>query len=104
MNVPDKTIVKMRNENYSDEFFHWAEENFGSYSGFISFFPYTKEKFRIAIQKNDLDLSRAVAIIIIKIFDEKMGTEEIARNQRDYEESVIETATRNGWIIYKDEE
>lgn len=104
LNVPDKTIVKMRNENYSDEFFCWADENFGSYSGFISFFPYTKEKFRIAIQKNDLDLSRAVAMIITKIFDEKMGIEEIARNQRDYEESVIETAKRNGWIIYRDEE
>ena len=37
--VPDETIEKIRNNKYSNEFFTWASENYGSYSGFVSFFP-----------------------------------------------------------------
>jgi hypothetical protein len=88
--VPDKTIDLIRNAEYNDEFFKWTKENYGSYDGFISFFPYSKEKFENALETNGLDLSRAVAMVIMKAFDQNFCEEEINKCQRDFENDVIE--------------
>lgn len=103
--VPDKTIEKIRNVEYNDDFFEWTTQNYGSCPGFISFFPYTKEKFENALLKNDLDLSRAVAMVIMKAFEDNIGESEMARYQRDYEDEVIEELCNNDWEIdYEEEE
>lgn len=102
--VPDETINKIRNTEYNSDFFEWTEENYGSYSGFISFFPYTREKFEEAIQKDDLDLSRAVAMLIMKAFEENVGESEMERWQRDYEDEVIEELCNNDWEIDREVE
>ena len=97
--VPDETIDKIRNTEYDSDFFEWTEENYGSYSGFISFFPYTREKFEEAIQEDNLDLSRAVAMLIMKAFEENVGESEMERWQRDYEDEVIEELCNHDWEI-----
>lgn len=100
--VPDEVIEQIRNEKYDDKFFKWIKENYGSYDGFISFFPYSKEKFEDATKTNGLDLSRAVAMVMMKAVEDNISEEEIVIYQRDFEDDVIEAGNRNGW--YMDEE
>lgn len=102
--VPDETIDKIRNAEYDNDFFKWTEKRYGSCSGFISFFPYTREKFEKAILKDDLDLSRAVAMIIMKAFEENIGESEMERWQRDYEDEVIEELCNHDWEIDREVE
>lgn len=101
--VPDKTIKHVRNAEYNDEFFKWAKQNYGSYSGFISFFPYNRDKFEVALKTDGLDLSRAVGMVIMKAFDQNFCEEEINRCQRDFENDVIEEGNRNGWFVYEED-
>ena len=65
----------------------------------ISFFPYTKEKFEEAIYKDDLDLSMAVAMLIMKEIKDNISESEMERWQRDYEDDVIEELCNNDWQI-----
>lgn len=97
--IPDETIEKFRNAEYDDDFFKWSKRNYGSYDGFISFFPYERQQFEMALKTSDLDLSRAISMIIMKIFEQEFGEDEIARCQRDFEDDVIEEGNRNGWFI-----
>ena len=41
--IPEETIEKFRNAEYDDDFFKWSKRNYGSYDGFISFFPYERQ-------------------------------------------------------------
>ena len=102
--VPDETIELIRTIEYNDEFFKWAKENYGSYDGFISFFPYRKEEFKNALKTDGLDLSRAVAMVMMKAIENNISEEEMLRYQRDFEDDVIETANRNGWWINEEDE
>lgn len=97
--IPEETIEKFRNAEYDDDFFKWSKRNYGSYDGFISFFPYERQQFEMALKTSDLDLSRAISMIIMKIFEQEFGEDEIARYQRDFEDDVIEEGNRNGWFI-----
>lgn len=102
--VPNTTINHIRNAEYNDEFFKWINKNYGSYDGFISFFPYDRDTFEAALKKIDgLDLSRAVAIVIMKAFEQNFGDKEMDRQQRDFEDDVIEEGNRNGWFIDESE-
>lgn len=101
--VPDKTIDLIRNVEYNDEFFKWTKENYGSYDGFISFFPYSKEKFENALETNGLDLSRAVAMVIMKAIKNNIGEEEMLRHQREFEDDVMETGNKNGWYMVEED-
>lgn len=100
--IPDEVIEQIRNAKYDDEFFKWTKENYGSYDGFISFFPYSKEKFEDATKTNGLDLSRAVAMVMMKAVEDNISEEEMVMYQRDFKDDVIEAGNRNGW--YMDEE
>ena len=97
--VPDETIEKMRRVKCSHIFFEWAKENYGSRSGFISFFPYTKEKFDYAINSSGLELSRAVALMLMYSFEKLYDDEERLEFQRDFEDDVIEEGNKNGWYV-----
>lgn len=97
--VPDTTIDLVRNAEYNDEFFRWAKKNYGSYSGFISFFPYEREQFKMALKTSDLDFSRAFAMVMMKAFEQNFCEEEVIRCQKDFEDDVCEEGNRNGWFI-----
>ena len=101
--VPDETIKHVRNAEYNDEFFKWAKQNYGSYSGFISFFPYKREQFEMALKTSDLDFSRAFAMVMMKAFEQNFCEEEINRCQRDFEDDVMEEGSRNGWFVYEED-
>lgn len=101
--VPDETIKHVRNAEYNDEFFEWTKQNYGSYSGFISFFPYKREQFETALKTSGLDFSRAFAMVMMKAFEQNFCEEETNRCQRDFEEDVIEEGNRNGWFVYESE-
>ena len=101
--VPEGTIKYVRNAEYNDEFFKWAKQNYGSYSGFISFFPYEREQFEMALKTSDLDFSRAFAMVMMKAFEQNFCEEEINRCQSDFENDVIEEGNRNGWFVYESE-
>ena len=102
--VPNTTIECIRNAKYNDEFFDWTNKNYGSYDGFISFFPYNRDKFEAALKTDDLDLSRTVGMVMMKAFEQNFGDEEMGRQQRDYEDSVIEEGNRNGWFCFDEED
>ena len=100
--VPDETLKHVRNAEYNDEFFKWTKQNYGSYSGFISFFPYEREQFEMALKTSDLDFSRAFAMVMMKAFEQNFCEEEINRCQRDFEDDVMEEGSRNGWFVYEE--
>lgn len=100
--VPDTTIEIIRRAGLGDYFFKWAKEKFGSHDGFISFFPYEREKFEKALKTDGLDLSRAIAMLIMLGVELFIGEAEMERHQRDFEDDVIETAYQNNW--FEDEE
>lgn len=100
--VPDETIKHVRNAEYNDEFFKWAKQNYGSYSGFISFFPYEREQFEMALKTSDLDFSRAFAMVIMKAFEQNFCEEEKIEYQHNFEDDVIEEGNKNGWFIYEE--
>lgn len=101
--VPDETIRYVRNAEYNDEFFKWAKQNYGSYSGFISFFPYEREQFEMALKTSDLDFSRAFAMVMMKAFEQNFCEEEIIEYQHDFEDDVMEEGNKNGWFVYESE-
>lgn len=105
LEVPDKTIEKIRAYKYNRSFFQWTENNYGSHSGFISFFPYDKERFYKALEKDDLDFSRAFAMIFMKFIEEKFHNEDKRIWQRDFEENVYNSVYNNcDMKYYYDEE
>lgn len=101
--VPDETIKYVRNAEYNDEFFKWTKQNYGSYSGFISFFPYKREQFEIALKTSDLDFSRAFAMVMMKAFEQNFCEEEIIEYQHDFEDNVMEDGNKNGWFICEED-
>lgn len=101
--IPDETIELIRRVEYDDEFFKWTKENYGSHSGFISFFPYTREKFERAVLKDDLDLSRAVAMVVMKAVEDNVSEREMSEWQEDYEWSVIDELCNHDWEIYEED-
>lgn len=101
--VPDETIKHVRNAKYNDEFFKWTKQNYGSYSGFISFFPYKREQFEIALKTSDLDFSRAFAMVMMKAFEQNFCEEEIIEYQHDFEDNVMEEGNKNGWFICEED-
>ena len=101
--VPDETVKYVRNAEYDDEFFKWAKQNYGSYSGFISFFPYERERFGMTLKTSDLNFSRAFAMVMTKAFEQNFCEEEIIKYQHDFEDDVMEEGNKNGWFICESE-
>lgn len=101
------TVDVIYNDNDKD-FFKWADENFGSHPGFISFAPTNKDKFIKYIKKdfNEYDFSRAVALIIMYTISKEISETEMERHQRDFEDDVWEYINENGMAMdaFYDEE
>lgn len=95
--VPDEAILEIRTSYFDDDFFKWAKDNYGSRSGFISFFPVEREKFERAICEDSYDFCRAIAMIIMKSFDDCIGEEEMEMYQHDFEDDVLNELCNNDW-------
>ena len=102
MEIPDITIKKLQEKAYTiNDFYKFTSEKYGSHEGFISFFPYQKEKFIAAI--NGKDISRAEAMYVQYYINNHFNTEDILRWQLDFEDDVIEEGNRNGWFEFEED-
>lgn len=88
------SVIKRNVANDEVGFFRFAKENFGSYDGFISFYPYTKEKW-----EECEDPSYILSMWIMYRMNEE---NDIEAYQRAYLEDVEEYASGNGY--FEDEE
>lgn len=91
--IPNIKIAVRDNE---DDFFRFAEKHFGSYDGFISFYPYTKEEFYDS-EKYDYILSMWIMYRMDKEND-------IREYRREYMYDVWEYAMGNGYVLDEEDE
>lgn len=87
-----------------EEFFKWTEKNYGSYSGFVSFFPYTYKEFEIALSSKpntNFKYERAIAMLIM--FALHKGKCALDSYQNDLEENMAEFCFGNG-LCYIEED
>ena len=96
--VPKQILYCVENI-YKETFFDWIQEKYCSRSGFISFFPYTKEKYIEAIKGKDVE--RAVAMYIMFLIN--ISDIDLEQYQLDFEDDVQEEGNRNGWFYYEEE-
>lgn len=99
-NVVPKQILFNVENIYKDMFFDWIERSYCSYSGFISFFPYKKEKYIEAIKGNDLE--RAVAMYIMFLIH--IGKIDLEDYQYDFEDDIQEEVNKNGWQYMEEDD
>lgn len=86
-----------------EEFLQFAASRYGSYDGFISFFPYTKCKYERALQNDNDDTSFIMAIAMMIMFLITKRDVDLDAYQRMFEDEVEEKASDNGWRIEEDE-
>lgn len=96
--VPKQILYCVENI-YKEIFFDWIQEKYCSRSGFISFFPYTKEKYIEAIKGKDVE--RAVAMYIMFLIH--VSDIDLEDYQLDFEDDVQEEGNRYGWFYYDED-
>ena len=99
-NVVPKQILFNVENIYKDMFFDWIERSYCSYSGFISFFPYEKEKYIESIKGKDLE--RAVAMYIMFLIH--IGKIDLEDYQYDFEDDIQEEVNKNGWQYMEEDD
>lgn len=100
----DDVVLEMCEGVLEDEdFFEFAKRNFGSHSGFISFMPYTKEKYKTALCSNDArELAKVVGMYMTYLANAYFYFEEV---QEDFENDIIEYVHSNtDWEVMEDDE
>ena len=90
--VPTIKIAVRDNE---EDFFRFAKKNFGSYDGFISFYPYEKEDF--------YESEKANYIFSMWVMYRMSQENDIEAYQRAYLEDVEEYASGNGYFDCEEE-
>ena len=101
LEIPDDYIEDIREnvrEYEAKEFFEFAENKFGSYDGFYSFYPYTSKEFYSCKGKDEYILAMWI-IWLIKDNDD-MDLQEI---HHDYLDEVWEYANANGYVLYEED-
>ena len=83
----------MRNDE--ENFFRYVTNKFGSHDGFISWYPYTKEKFYVS-EKNDYIFSMWVMYRMNEEYD-------LDKYHKDYMEEVWEYAEGNGYVDFTED-
>lgn len=93
----DDELIEVVKRKVNDNFFEYIKR-FGSYSGFISFYPTEKNKFYEALEGKRSDkLALAISMYIIwQLKEEGLDIEEY---QRDYIDDVRDYASGNGYFI-----
>lgn len=97
LEMPDDYVetIKANVRNDENGFFRFAKEQFGSYDGFISFYPYEKEKF---YESEDTSFIASMWIMY------RMNEEnDIEAYQREYLDDVEEYASGNGYMETEDD-
>lgn len=90
-----------------ERFFKWTKANYGSRSGFISFFPYGEDAFNKAILSTEInkegkyDINRAIAMLIMFSLEESNCA--LDSYQRDFEDNMAEYCLGNG-LCYDEED
>ena len=105
--VPASTIDFIIEDYFTskgNKFLDFAKTNYGSYDGFVSFFPYEKEYFESAILQQLNQNKFEMAIMMYIMFILKESVEDFNMNQRVFEEEIIEHAFSNGWTYDEEEE
>lgn len=87
--------IKANVRNDEELFFRFAKERFGSYDGFISFYPYKKEEFY-----ESEDTSFIVSMWIMYRMNEE---NDIEAYQQAYIDDVNEYAWGNGYMEMEDD-
>lgn len=97
LEMPDDyvEIIKANVRNDEEAFFRFAKERFGSYDGFISFYPYTKTDFY-----NSEDTDYIISMWIMYRMDNE---NDIECYRQEYLDDVWEYASQNGMIDDFDE-
>lgn len=91
-----------------EAFFEFAKKNYGSRSGFISFFPYESNAFEMALlytepNKNGrYDYNRAVTMLLM--FDFEQSKCDLDSYQKDLEANMEEYCSANGLYDYEEED
>lgn len=86
-----------------EDFLKFIKRNFGSYPGFISFMPYTKEKYKTALCSNDArELAKVVGMYMTYFANSHVYFDEL---QEDFENDTIEYVHGNtDWEVMEDDE
>lgn len=96
--VYNKILDAIENK-FGNDFWDFIKENYSSYDGFISLMPYTKEKYLLALNGEDLERSIAMFIMFLVTYSDI----DLDWYQRDFEDDIQEEVSRNGWIDYDEE-
>ena len=87
-----------------EHFFRFAKENYGSRSGFISFFPYEPHAFENALlftepnKNGKYNYNRAVAMLLMFEFEQSKCALD------SYQKDLEEYCSQNGFFDYEEEE
>ena len=82
--------IKSAVRDNEDDFFRFAKKNFGSYDGFISFYPYAKEDF--------YESEKTEYILSMWIMYRMSQENDIENYRREYLDDVMEYAYSNGYM------
>jgi len=98
LKMPDDYVetIKANVRNDEESFFRFAKERFGSYDGFISFYPYKKEEFY-----ESEDTSFIVSMWIMYRMNEE---NDIEAYQQSYLYDVEDYASGNGYFIDEEDD
>lgn len=88
-----------------EDFFKWTKENYGSRSGFISFFSYERKDFEYAlctIIQDNYNFNRAVGMLLMYAIEKSHCA--LDSYQRDFEDTMQEYINANGLYDYEEDE
>ena len=86
------------------DFFKWTKVNYGSYDGFISFFPYEREDFEdvLSTMQGNYKFNRAVAMLIMYAIEKSNCA--LDSYQNDLEDTMQEYINANCLYDYEDDD
>ena len=87
----DDELIQVIKENVNDDFFKYVKLSFGSHSGFVSFYPYDRDKFYECLETNT-KLEYIISMYIMWQIEKDNYIENI---RNDYLEDVYDYATAN---------
>lgn len=93
-------ILDAIENRFGNVFWDFIKENYSSHDGFISLMPYTKEKYLLALNGEDLERSIAMFIMFLVTYSDI----DLDWYQRDFEDDIQEEVNKNGWINYEEED
>lgn len=104
-NTPQTILYYLENETmwkFVEGFYEWMFDKYHTRDGFISFMPYTKEKYIAAIQGKDLE--KSVSMFLTFLLESKISCYPLETYQRDFEDEMNDICLVNGWYVDYEEE